>query len=260
MDVRLENRLAFVTGAGEGIGHACALALAEAGADVIVNDINPTTGESTAEQIRKMGRRSLFVQADVSDARAVQAMFETVQKEFSPPALHVLLNNAGFNMFKNLEDTTPEEWDRIMSVDLRGVYLVTRAALPLLKAAHGASVINIASVHAQATIADITAYAAAKGGVVSVGRSMAQELGRFAIRVNTVSPGFVATPLLDRWLATEPDPQASLVRVLGFHPLGRIGMPQDIGNLVVFLASGFASFIDGTNITIDGGLTARLMH
>ncbi|MCL5998119.1 MAG: glucose 1-dehydrogenase [Chloroflexi bacterium] len=258
MDIRLDKRVALVTGAGEGIGHTCAVALATAGADVVVNDANPATGRATAAAIEKMGRRSLFVQADVSDAHAVQSMVETVQETFG--ALHVLLNNAGVNIFKNLEQTTPEEWDRVMSVDLRGIYLVTRAALPLLQAANGASVINVASVHASATVAGMTAYAAAKGGVVAVGRSLAQDLGRFGIRVNTISPGFVQTPLLDRWLASEPDPQASLARVLGFHPLGRIGTPQDIGNLVVFLASDFSSFISGANITIDGALTARLMH
>ena len=258
MDIRLDNRVALVTGAGEGIGRGCALALAEAGADVIVNDMNPSTGQATCEEIRRMGRRSLFAQADVSDPRAVQSMFEAVQQEFG--ALHALLNNAGLNLFKNLHDTSPEDWDNVMSVDLRGIYLVTRAMLPLLKAAHGASVINIASVHAQATVAYMTAYAAAKGGVVAVGHSLAQELGPFNIRVNSISPGFVQTPLLERWLASEPDPQASMSRVLGFHPLGRIGTPQDIGNLVVFLASDYSSFISGTNITIDGALTARLMH
>ena len=187
MDIQLNQRVALVTGAGEGIGRGCALALAEAGADVVVNDVNPVTGQATAAEIQKMGRRSLFAQADVSDARAVQALVEAVQREFG--VLHVLLNNAGFNLFKNLEQTSLEEWDRIMSVDLRGIYLVTRGMLPLLKIAGGASVVNIASVHAQATVADITAYAAAKGGVVSMARSLAQELGKHGIRVNTVSPG-----------------------------------------------------------------------
>src|SRR5947209_14109560 len=173
MNISLKGRAALVTGAGEGIGRGCALALAAAGADVIVNDINPTTGEATAAAIREQGRRSLFAQADVADESAVGAMMTRAQEQF--PALHVLVNNAGMNVFKGIADTTPEDWDRILGVDLKGLYLVTRAALPLLKSACGAAVINIASVHATMTIPDITAYAAAKGGVVSMVRSLAQE-------------------------------------------------------------------------------------
>jgi NAD(P)-dependent dehydrogenase (short-subunit alcohol dehydrogenase family) len=194
----------------------------------------------------------------VSDPAAVQAMLDQVQDEF--PALHVLVNNAGCNLFKGIADTTPEEWDRVLGVDLKGIYLVTRAALPLLRNAGSASVTNIASVHATMTIPDITAYAAAKGGVVAMGRSLAQELGPLGIRVNSISPGFTRTPMVERWLASTPDPQATMERVNSYHPLGRIGTPEDIGAMVAFLASDLAGNITGANITIDGGLTARLMH
>jgi NAD(P)-dependent dehydrogenase (short-subunit alcohol dehydrogenase family) len=258
MQISLENHIALVTGAGEGIGAGCALVLAEAGADVVINDINPETGEATAAAVREKGRRSLFVSADVSDATAVQSMLNRVRTQFG--ALHVLVNNAGCNLHKGIADTTPEEWDRVLGVDLKGIYLVTRAALPLLKAAGGASVINIASVHATMTIADITAYAAAKGGVVSMTRGLAQELGPFGIRVNAISPGFTRTPMVERWLASTPDPQAAMERVNSYHPLGRIGTPQDIANMVAFLSSDLAANITGANITIDGGLTTRLMH
>jgi NAD(P)-dependent dehydrogenase (short-subunit alcohol dehydrogenase family) len=185
-------------------------------------------------------------------------MLNRVRTQFG--ALHVLVNNAGCNLHKGIADTTPEEWDRVLGVDLKGIYLVTRAALPLLKAAGGASVINIASVHATMTIADITAYAAAKGGVVSMTRGLAQELGPFGIRVNAISPGFTRTPMVERWLASTPDPQAAMERVNSYHPLGRIGTPQDIANMVAFLSSDLAANITGANITIDGGLTTRLMH
>jgi NAD(P)-dependent dehydrogenase (short-subunit alcohol dehydrogenase family) len=258
MNVRLDGRVAMVTGAGEGIGRGCALALADAGAEVFVNDKNPTTGAATVETIRAGGKQAHFVAADVSKADEVEAMFQTVAKQAR--ALHILVNNAGVNLFKGLQETSLEEWNSLFNVDAAGVYLVTKAALPLLKAAGGASVINIASVHASLTVSNMTAYAAAKGAVLAMGRSLAQELGPFGIRVNTVSPGFMDTPLLDSWLATEADPAATMARINGYHPLGRIGRPQDVGNLVTFLAGDESSFINGANILIDGGLTTRLMH
>ncbi len=258
MNVRLDGRTALVTGAGEGIGRGCALALAAAGAEVIVNDKNPATGEDTVEALRRAGGLGRFLAADVSDPHAVAGMFHSIAARYQ--ALHILINNAGFNLFKGIQETTLEEWNAIFSVDSTGVFLVTKAALPLLKAAGNASIINIASVHAQLTVANITAYAAAKGAVVAMGRSLAQELGPFGVRVNTISPGFMDTPLLDRWLATEPDAAAAMVRVNGYHPLGRIGRPEDIGNLVTFLAADVSGFITGANIVIDGGLTTRLMH
>jgi len=258
INLNLENKVALVTGSGEGIGRGCALVLAQAGAEVIVNDINPMVGEKTAEDVRKLGRRSLFVEADVSDAMGVKAMFAAVKQEFS--AVHILVNNAGFNLFKGIQDTSIDEWERIFAVDVRGLYLMTQTFLPLLKAAGSASVINIASVHAQATVANITAYAAAKGAVVAMGRSLCQELGPLGIRVNTISPGFVMTPLLERWLNSEPDREATMARVNGYHPIKRIGAPEDIGYLVAFLGSDLSSNITGQNITSDGGLTTRLMH
>jgi NAD(P)-dependent dehydrogenase (short-subunit alcohol dehydrogenase family) len=258
MQISLEGRVALVTGAGDGIGRGCALVLAEAGADVVVNDINAESGEATVAAVRQKGLRSLFVEADVSDEAAVASMLERVRAEFG--ALQVLVNNAGCNLHKGIADTTPEEWDRVLGVDLKGIYLVTRAALPLLREAGSASIINIASVHATMTIADITAYAAAKGGVLAMGRSLAQELGPQGIRVNTISPGFIRTSMVERWLASTPDPQAAIARVLGFHPLGHIGAPEDIGNMAAFLASDLAGNITGANLMVDGGLTTRLMH
>lgn len=258
MQIQLMGNVALVTGAGAGIGAGIALALAEAGATVLVNDKDATSAQATAAQIVAQGGQAQPIVADVSDELAVKQLFDEIAQTHS--ALHVLVNNAGFNLFKGIADTAPAEWDQIFAVDLRGLYLVTRAALPLLQAARGASVINIASVHAQLTVANITAYAAAKGGVVAMGRSLAQELGPSGIRVNTISPGFVATPLLERWFTAEPDPQATRDRVNGYHPLGRIGTPEDIGALVTFLASNHAQFITGANIPIDGGLSTRLMH
>ncbi|MBA3822525.1 MAG: SDR family oxidoreductase [Ktedonobacterales bacterium] len=258
MEIALDGQIALVTGAGAGIGRGCALALAEAGATVLVNDIQAEAAAATVAAITQAGHVAHALPADIADAQAIAALFATLHETYGK--LHILVNNAGFNLFKGIAATTPEEWDQVFAVDLRGLYLVTRAALPLLVAAQGAAVINIASVHAQLTIADITAYAAAKGGVVALGRSLAQELGPQGIRVNTISPGFVRTVLHERWLAAQPDPAAADARVVGYHPVGRIGTPADIGALTVFLASAQAGYITGANIPIDGGLSTRLMH
>lgn len=258
MQIQLAGKIALVTGAGAGIGQGIALTLAATGATVLVNDKDVASANATVAQVEAQGGKAQVLVADISDEHAVLQLFAEIAHTHD--ALHVLVNNAGFNLFKGIADTTPTEWDQIFAIDLRGLYLVTRAALPLLQTARGASVINIASVHAQLTVANITAYAAAKGGVVAMGRSLAQELGPSGIRVNTISPGFVATPLLERWFAAEPDPQATRNRVDGYHPLGRIGTPEDIGALVTFLASDYAAFITGANVPIDGGLSARLMH
>jgi NAD(P)-dependent dehydrogenase (short-subunit alcohol dehydrogenase family) len=258
MNISLLDQIALVTGGGDGIGRGCALALAGAGATVIVNDINPQSGAAVAAEIEALGANASFIRADVSDPASVQSLGEEIGRRHGK--LHILINNAGDNLFKGLADTTLAEWDRIMGIDLRGLFLVTQACLPWLKAAQGASVINIASVHAHATLGNITAYAAAKGGVVAMTRSLNQELGPFGIRVNAISPGFVMTPLLKRWLDSEPDPAATLARVNAMHPLGYIAEPKDIGDLAVFLCSPFARCITGANVTIDGGLTTQLKH
>ncbi len=258
MHIDLTKKIALVTGGGSGIGKGCALALAEAGTLVIVNDINPEAGHDAVIELKKQNLSAEFIEADVADDKSVQILASTVRSRYGK--LDVLVNNAGFNLFKNLRETEPTEWDRIMNVDLRGLYLITRAMLPLLDTAGESSIINIASVHAKLTISNIAAYAAAKGGVVALTRSLCQELGPKGIRVNSVSPGFVHTPLLERWLASEPDAAATLKKINGYHPIGRIGTVADIGHLVRFLASNKSSFITGTDITIDGGLTSRLMH
>ena len=258
MNIDFDGKWALVTGAGSGIGRGCAQVFAECGANVAVNDVDSAAAEKTAAAVKKLGGQAIVVAGDVGDESAVAAMYKTLAQ--STDRLHVLINNAGFNMFKGIADTTPAEWDRIMQVDLRGIYLMTRAALPTLKAAGKSSMISIASVHAHATVPHLTAYAAAKGGVVAVTRSLCQELGPMGIRVNSISPGFVNTAIMERWLASVPDPDATMKQVNSFHPVGRIADPREIGHLAAYLSSDYAGFITGVNITIDGGLTSRLMH
>jgi NAD(P)-dependent dehydrogenase (short-subunit alcohol dehydrogenase family) len=258
MKIDMSGKWALVTGAGSGIGRGCAEVFAQCGANVAINDIDPASAEKQAAAVRAAGRETVVIPGDVGEESAVAAMFEKLAK--TTDRLHVLVNNAGFNLFKGIEQTEPADWDRIMQVDLRGIYLMTKAALPMLKSAKKSAVISIASVHAHATVPHLTAYAAAKGGVVAVTRSLCQELGPFGCRVNSISPGFVNTAIMERWLASVPDPEETMRQVNGFHPVGRIADPKEVGYLAAFLASEYAEFITGVNVTIDGGLTSRLMH
>ena len=258
IQIDLSGKRALVTGAAMGIGEGIAQVLAEAGAHVIVVDIQASAGRAVVTQLRSQGHSAEFIELDLANDQAVAELGPRLAD--THPALEILVNNAGVAMFKGVADTQPRDWDALMSVDLRAPYLITHTCLGLLEAAAGASVVNIASVHSLMTVANMTAYAAAKAGVAGMTRSMAQELGPKQIRVNTVSPGFVDTPLFRGWLDAEPDPQASLERVLGIIPIGQISTPRDIGEFVAFLVSDLARSISGANLLIDGGLTTRLMH
>lgn len=256
--IDLTGRIALVTGAANGIGRGIAEHLAAAGAHVLVNDVAPQDAEQVAAELVATGGSAEPAAADVADADAVAAMVRRLADRHG--RLHVLVNNAGIAVFDGIEATTPEQWDRLMNVDLRGVYLVTRACLPLLAAGAPSAVTCIASVHAMLTVPFMTGYAAAKGGIVAMVRSLAQELGPRNIRVNAVSPGFVRTPLYESWLATEPDPVAADSRIVDTLPLRRIATVDDIAAMVTFLSSDHASCITGANHVVDSGLTARLMH
>lgn len=258
MEISLRDRVALVTGGAVGIGAGVARTLARAGAHVVVCDIQTEGGQSTARDVAQLERRSLFVRADVAHADDVSALMGQIQAEFG--RLDILVNNAGLEYFRSLEETTIDEWDRTLDVDLKAIFLVTKSALPLLKESPGAVIVNIASVHAHATVPNLGAYAAAKGGVVAITRSLAQDLGQHGIRAVSISPGFINTSMVEAWVNSTPDPQETIARVKAMHPVGRIGEPEDIGNLIAFVSSDMGGFITGANIIVDGGLTTMLHH
>lgn len=253
LQIDLSGKLALVTGGADGIGRGIAEVLIQAGASVLINDINAERGQSIADLLGAQ-----FFHADIADEHSLIDMAAKIRALYDD--IHILVNNAGIAMFAGIADTEGDDWDRLLDVDLRGVYAVTKTFLAMLETARSASVINIASVHARMTVPTMTAYAAAKGGVVSMTRSLAQELGPRGIRVNAISPGFVQTPLFQSWLDGEPNPEVSLERVLGTIPTGYIAEVQEIGALVAFLSSDYGRSINGANYVIDGGLTTRLMH
>lgn len=253
---KLSGKVAVVTGGGTGIGKGIAGSLAGHGAAVYIASHGRDTGEEAAASIREQGGKAEWVYADVSRADSVQAFMNHIADKEG--RLDHLCNNAGVELFKSLEDTSEEEFDFVVGTDLKGVFLMCKYALPLLRRSGKASIVNISSVHAASTIPGISAYAAAKGGVNAMTRSFAQELGPQGIRVNSVCPGFIATPIWDRFLAAQPEPDRVDRETKQLHAVGRIGLPQDVAEMVAYLASDDAGFVTGSTLFVDGGLTSRL--
>jgi len=253
--MKLKNRVAVVTGAGSGVGRGIAQCLAEEGAAVLINDIKREAAEETQRLLLSQKARAAVVASDIATPAGAAAAVEAAVRSYG--RLDVLVNNAGRQLIKSTADLAPTEWDAILSVNLKGIYLCCKSAIPVL-AQNGGAIVNIASVHATATIAGFGAYAASKAGIVGLTRALALECAPMSVRVNAVSPGTIDTPLLQAFFDSFEDPGQARMEYLKFHPIGRFGTPRDIGKLVSFLASDDASFITGTEIIADGGMTACL--
>ncbi len=254
--MRFEHKTALVTGAAHGIGEATARRFAAAGAGVALIDVHERGGDVAAE-LSANGATATFIRGDVGNEQDVEECVSATVERFG--SLDVVVNNAAVTLPKSFEDTSPEEWDRVLAVNLRSAYLFLRAAAPHLRAVSG-SVVNVASFHASATIENFAAYAAAKSGVLGLTRSAALDLAPAGVRVNAVCPGIVETAMWQAWLAEVEDPDDTVSRVLELQPLGRIGKPDEIADAILFLASDQASYITGTDLCADGGVTARLSH
>jgi NAD(P)-dependent dehydrogenase (short-subunit alcohol dehydrogenase family) len=254
--IMLNNKIALVTGGGRGIGEACALALAEAGADVIVCSRSPAELNVVAEKIRAMGRMALAVVCDVTDAVQVRRMAEEVESRFG--AVEVLVNNAGLGRSHRFVDHPDELWDQLLAVNLTGVYRVTRAFVPRMVEMRRGRVINIASVMSKIGGKYVAAYAAAKHGVLGLTRALAVELVGYNITVNAVCPGYADTPMTDDNVANivaktgmaETEARNALERL---SPQNRLIEPDEVASVVVMLAGDLAQGINGQAINIDGG-------
>ena len=251
--MRLEGKVAVITGAGSGMGAVAARLFAEEGAAVVVADAVEESGRSVADSIAESGGQAQFVGVDVSNAEQVEAMIVAAVNRFG--GLHVLYNNAGiFPADDGGTLETPEAtWDRVMNVNLKGVWLCCRYGIPAMLASGGGSIINVASFVALmgAATAQI-AYTASKGGVLSMTREMAVEYARRGIRANALCPGPIETPLLAELLS---DP-ARRARRLVHIPVGRLGQAEELARAALFLASDDSSFMTGASLVVDGGITA----
>jgi len=242
----LQNKIAIVTGAGQGIGQAIAVRLAQEGADVAVSDINLQSAEQTASQIRQMDRRSLALKADVANFEDVRAMVEESTQEFG--RVDILVNNAGVTKDNLLVRMTQQQWDWVISVNLKGTFNCTKAVVPLMMRSRYGRIINIASVIGLVGNAGQANYAASKAGIIGLTKSAAKELASRGITVNAVAPGYIQTEMTERL------PEQAKEAFLKTVPLQRVGLPQDVAGVVAFLASEDASYITGQVINIDGGM------
>jgi NAD(P)-dependent dehydrogenase (short-subunit alcohol dehydrogenase family) len=252
---RLEGKVAVVTGAGSGIGRAIAHRFAQEGASVVIAEVNRDAGASAASEIRAEGGSALFVPTDVSRAADVEAMVRRTVAEFG--RLDVLVNNAAIQILGRLADTSEEDWDRLQSVNLKGVFLCSKYAIPEMVRTGGGSIVNIASVLGLVGDPDLAAYCAAKGGVLALTKAAALAYGPAGIRVNAICPGDVDTPMVRDYFNKDPDPEALRRRISSEYALRRIAEPREIAEAALFLASDASSFVTATALVIDGGLTAK---
>ncbi len=248
---RLAGKVAIVTGAGRGIGEAIARAFAREGAAVAVAEKDTRTGAAVAQDLQAQGGRAVFVETDVTDTDSVARAVEATTRDLGP--IDILVNNAGINVFHAPLDTTDAEWARCMAVDLDGVWRMSRAVLPGLKARGGGAIVNIASAHAFTIIPGCFPYPVAKHGLLGLTRALGIDFAADNIRVNAIAPGYIETQIAIDYWNTFPDPEAERRRTYALHPPKRIGRPEEVAMTALFLASDEAPFINAACIVIDGG-------
>ncbi len=251
---KLEGKVALVTGGGSGIGRASALALAGEGARVVVADVNAGGGQATVEAVRAIGGDAAFVEADVTSNSDVESIIQATVDTYGQ--LNCAFNNAGIEgaVGVPIAEAQEHDWDRVIGINLTGVWLCLKHELAYMRQHGGGSIVNTASVAGLVGGTFGAAYHASKHGVVGLTKAAALEYGPSSIRVNAVCPGVIRTEMAQRLLA---DDDARETRIAALHPLGRLGTPQEVAELVVWLCSDSASFVTGAAISVDGGYVAQ---
>ena len=249
--MRLKNKVAIVTGAGSGIGRSIALTFAREGAKVVVADLNEKGGSETADLVKKEKGEAIFVKVDVSQAKNIEQMVEDCLKEFG--RVDILVNNAGIVKTSPLHETTEEDWDKILGVNLKSVFLSSKKVLPIMLSQGKGKIINVASIAGLVGFSNLGAYCASKGGIIALTREMALEYAPQKINVNCIAPGIIKTAMTKEMLA---DP-ATKQSFESSTPYPRLGEPEDIAQAAVYLASDESDFVNGEILVVDGGWIAK---
>jgi NAD(P)-dependent dehydrogenase (short-subunit alcohol dehydrogenase family) len=253
--MRLQDKVAIITGAASGIGRASAILFANEGARVMAVDLNEEGVARTAGDIEGAGRSCTFRRCDVSDTVQVQETVEATLKKLG--RIDVLFNNAGIDLSKDVVETTPEEWDHVLAVNLRSVFLMMRAVIPQMRRQGGGSIVNMASGLGIRPRPTLAAYCASKGGVIALSKAAATEVGADGIRVNALCPGMIDTEMNRRVIESNPSGEEALVRMMLNYPLGRMGTVDEVAHAALFLASSESGYVTGVAFAVDGG---RSLH
>jgi NAD(P)-dependent dehydrogenase (short-subunit alcohol dehydrogenase family) len=251
---RLDGKVSVITGAGSGIGQASARLFAREGARVVVADIDLAAAQSTVDEIVESGGQAVAEQVDVTDQESTTALAERVVQRFE--RVDVLFNNAGIAGVGDVLETEPELFDRVMRVNVRGVYLMSRALVPQMIKQRSGSIINMSSGIAEMGLARRVSYAASKGAVLSMTKSMQVDLAQFGIRVNALMPGTILTPFVERYLKESyADPEEGMASIRKRQLSSELGRPEDVAGAALYLASDESKFVMASGLVIDGGMT-----
>jgi NAD(P)-dependent dehydrogenase (short-subunit alcohol dehydrogenase family) len=253
--MRLQGKIALVTGAARGIGHGIALRFAREGAQVGIVDLKADDCKTVADEIVSAGGSAIALPGDVSNETDVNRMTEMIRAQFGRP--NVLVNNAAKMPAGTIHETSLADFDRCIAVNLRGAYLMSRAVIPGMLEAKQGSIIHMASVTGMLGLPGLAAYSATKGALISLARAMSTDYARSGIRVNAVSPGTIDSPMLHDFLAAQSRPDVFRKQYDEMHPIGRVGTIDEVASVFVFLASDESSFVTGANYTVDGGLSVK---
>jgi 3-oxoacyl-[acyl-carrier protein] reductase len=253
--MRMEGKVAVVTGAATGIGKAIATRLASEGAHTICGDINVEGLGEVVSGLEGEGWSAEAHECDVSQPEAVERLMGAAEAAGGP---HAVVSNAAISYERTVEDTPPEEWDRVLGINLKGIYLCARAAIPRMRRLGGGSIVNMASVNGFWVEPSLGAYCAAKGGVINLTRSIALDFGHLQIRCNCICPGYIDTGMAQRYFDLQPDPAATREEAGRLHALGRIGRAEEVAAVALFLCSDESSFCTAQPFIVDGGLSAGI--